>query len=65
MSLNFITQKLNVNGDVSEELVINRVQELGYEVEDLASEIEVDSSRTKLQVILSVYVVAERDSLQL
>jgi len=59
--LNFITQKLNVNGDVSEELVINRVQELGYEVEDLASEIEVDSSRTSFKSFFQ-YMWSQRET---
>ena len=51
--LNFSTQKMTISGDISQDLVIRRVRELGYEVEEPGSDQSVVAPERNINSFLS------------
>ena len=59
--LNFSTQKMSVSGDISQDLVIKRVRELGYDVEDPESDQDRGGSSTRFKSFLH-YMRSQRET---
>jgi len=59
--LNFATQKLSVSGDFSQDLVIKRVRELGYEIEDPQPDQDAGGSETSFKSFLQ-YMWTQRET---
>ena len=59
--LSFASQKMSVTGDVSQDLVIKRVRELGYEIEDPQSDQDIVGSETSFKSFLK-YMWSQRET---